>query len=1049
MDLIGASLRKPVSVLVLAAGIVVFSVLAVKNMAIDIFPEIGNPAIYVAQPYGGLSPEQMEGFLSSVLEQHFIYVAGVKSMESRSVQGMSVIKLEFHEGTDMAEAMGQVVAQVNRAGGKMPPGTIAPFVVRQDAGNVPVGQLVFSSSTRSLSEIQDLAVTRIRPMFSGLPGVSSPPPVGGNQKTIVVSVNPEKLQSFGLSTEDVVSAIAENNRLSPAGSIRSGGIEYAIRTNAIVRDIQELGRIPLHKGNGPTVYVKDLATIEMASDIATGLALVNGQRSVYIPVNKRAGASTWTVVKNLKEALPAMRRAVPDDIEVTYAFDQSGYVVSALRNILAEGLIAALLIGLMVVLFLGSARSGIVVVTTIPLSLLFSVVFLALTGQTFNIMTLAGLALSVGVLVDEASVTIENIHRHIEMGKSLSKAVADGAREIVVPKLLIVFCLLAVFVPSFFMSGVARSMFVPLSLAVGAAMIGSFVLSQTLVPVASAWLLRKNGGEGRNPHGGATGRYARFARWYAGRLSFLLRWEKLAVPLYLLGTASAAVLMFLGTGTEIFPKTDSGQIKMRLLAPEGSRIEATEALVLQVLDKIHGIVGEDMVEVSSAYVGTIPSAYPASAVSIWNSGPHAAFLLVKIRNGAALAGDPLKERIREFLAAEMPGMTVSFEPGDIVEQVMGMGASTPVEIALTGKDIAETARFAKKIQGELKKIPALRDVNILQPLNSPTLQIDIDRQRAGKLGLSAAEVNQSLVSATSSSRFTRPVFWLDMQSGNNYQVQVEVPQYRMDSPDEISNVFMPRINGFNSRLRDLAQIGTGTSQGEVVRINQQRAVLVTANIHGSTLGGLARQIDKALAAAGEPPRGMVVLKRGQLETLADTMDELKGGLLVALTVVMLMLAVNFQSFRVALATLSTLPAVAVGVLSFLWLAGASLNIQSYLGLILAFGVSVANAILFVTFAEDSRRVNGSSLASARMAGESRLRPILMTAISMIVGLLPLALGGGQTGPLGIAVIGGMICSTLAILFFLPPVYARLMLNVSNTSVSLDPYDKNSAFYEEN
>jgi multidrug efflux pump subunit AcrB len=522
MDLIKLSLRKPISVMVVILAIGFFAFLTIRSMPIDIFPKVGVPTIYVIQPYGGLSPEQMEGYLSSFYEQHFIYITGISSMESRSVQGMSQIKLQFHEGTDMAESMSQVVAQVNRAGGKMPPGTVAPFVVRYDAGNVPVGQLVFSSESRSLSEIQDLAVNRVRPMFSSLPGVSSPPPVGGNQRSIVVDIDPEKLRSYRLSTEDVVEAIANGNRLVPSGSIRIDDTEYLVRPNSVVENFKELENIPIHNQRGPTVHLKDLAEVKNSADIATGYALVNGQRSVYIPVTKRSDASTWTVVKNIKNALPAMRDAVPEDIKVEYAFDQSGYVIKSLRNILTEGLIASVLTGLMVLAFLGDWRSGLVVVMTIPLALLSSIVFLNLTGQTLNIMTLVGLALSIGVLVDEATVTIENIHRHLEMGKSLPRSIMDGTREIVIPKLLIVFSILAVFVPSFFMSGVPRSMFMPLSLAVGFAMIASFILSQSFVPVVANWLLDKKTLE-KQAEKQKEGRFDRIQERYQSTLSRLLQ----------------------------------------------------------------------------------------------------------------------------------------------------------------------------------------------------------------------------------------------------------------------------------------------------------------------------------------------------------------------------------------------------------------------------------------------------------------------------------------------------------------------------------------------
>ncbi|WP_035806686.1 efflux RND transporter permease subunit [Lunatimonas lonarensis] len=1048
MDLIKLSLRKPISVMVVILAIGFFAFLTIRSMPIDIFPKVGVPTIYVAQPYGGLSPEQMEGYLSSVYEQHFIYITGISSMESRSVQGMSLIKLQFHEGTDMAESMAQVVAQVNRAGGKMPPGTIAPFVVRYDAGNVPVGQLVFSSESRSLSEIQDLAVNRVRPMFSSLPGVSSPPPVGGNQRSIVVDIDPEKLRSYRLSTEDVVEAIANGNRLVPSGSIRIDDTEYLVRPNSVVENFKELENIPIHNQRGPTVYLKDLAEVKNSADIATGYALVNGQRSVYIPVTKRSDASTWTVVKNIKNALPAMRDAVPEDIKVEYAFDQSGYVIKSLRNILTEGLIASILTGLMVLVFLGDWRSGLVVVMTIPLALLSSIVFLNLTGQTLNIMTLVGLALSIGVLVDEATVTIENIHRHLEMGKSLPRSIMDGTKEIVIPKLLIVFSILAVFVPSFFMSGVPRSMFMPLSLAVGFAMIASFILSQSFVPVVANWLLDKKSLE-KQAEKQKGGRFDRIQERYQSTLSRLLQQSKLTVAFYGVLSLLSVAGLYLLIGTEIFPQVDAGQFQVRVNAKEGTRIEQTERLTQRFYKELEVLTGKGNIEISSGFVGTIPSAYPASTTYIWNSGPQQAVLTVKLKEGSGIKVAQLKEDIRMMVSEKLPELRISFEPADIVDQVMSMGASNPLEVAVTGKDLKETRAFAEKIRSNLQQIAYLRDVQIAQPLDYPTLDVNIDRIKAGQLGLTADDVGRSMISATNSSRFTRPVYWLDKNSGNAYQVQVEIPQYTMNSQEDLENIFLPRVGESNNRLGDVAGISPSLSQGEVVRLNQQRMVSVTANLHNKTIGSARKDIENAIDAAGEKPRGLNVIVRGQMEFLEETLSELQTGLIIAVFVIFLMLATNFQSFKAALSTLSTIPAVAVGSLLFLLLFGVTLNIQSYMGLIMALGVSVANAILFTTFAEEERKKHGDALKAAKAAGKSRLRPILMTSISMIVGLIPLAVGGDQTAPLGIAVIGGLLFSTVTTLLIMPSVYSRLLKNASIAPVSLDPYDANSNHYESN
>ncbi|MBL7865918.1 MAG: efflux RND transporter permease subunit, partial [Cyclobacteriaceae bacterium] len=492
MNLLQGALRKPITVLVAVLAIVFFSVMAIRNMKIDIFPTLGLPTIYVAQPYGGLSPEQMEGLITSYYEYHFLYVTGVKFVESKSIQGATIIKVQFQEDTDMSQAMAEIVGYVNRSRAFMPPGTVPPFITRFDAGSVPVGQLVFTSDTRSLSEISDLALFRVRPMFSTLPGVSAPPPFGGNQKTVVIKVDPERIKNYKLSPDEVVQAIAKANTISPAGNVRIGDETVLTPQNTIVENIKELETVPITLGAGPAIYVRDIASVQLSSDVTTSYALVNGKRSVYIPVTKRSTASTWDVVKRVKAALPEMQAAIPEDIKVTYEFDQSGYVINSLLSLLFEGGLGAILTGLMVLLFLGDKRSALIIVLTIPLALLTGVTFLFLAGQTINIMTLGGLALAVGILVDEGTVTIENIHRHQEMGKMKARAIMDACKEIVWPKLLILLCILAVFVPSLFMTGVPRGMFLPLSLAVGFAMIASFFLSNTFVPVLANWWLNDN-----------------------------------------------------------------------------------------------------------------------------------------------------------------------------------------------------------------------------------------------------------------------------------------------------------------------------------------------------------------------------------------------------------------------------------------------------------------------------------------------------------------------------------------------------------------------------
>ena len=586
MWLINVAMKRPITIIVAVIGVALCAVLALTRMPVDIFPDLNLPVIVVAQPYGGMDPAQMEGYLVYYYEYHFLFITGIEHVESRSIQNIGLIKLYFHPGTDMSQALAQTVSYVDRSRAFMPPGTVAPFVVRFDVGTVPVGQLILSSETRSVGEIQDLALNRVRPMFSTLPGVSAPPPFGASQRTVVIRVDPNRLRGFHMSPEEVVRAVATGNTILPAGNVRIGDINRLAPLNSSVTQIQELAALPIRTGAGPTVFLRDIGTVENGSDIVTGYALVNGRRTVYIPVTKRADASTLEVVSRVKAELPRMQALVPEDIKVSFEFDQSTYVKNAIRGLATEGLLGALLTGLMVLLFLRDVRSALIVVTTIPFALLAALVGLWLTGQTVNIMTLGGLALAIGILVDEATVAIENIHTHLARGEPRSHAVFVAGRETITPRLLAMLSVLAVFIPSFFMIGIARSLFVPLSLAVGFAMLASYVLSNTLVPVLSAWLLREQRGtEGTHSF---FDKFRKKYRLFIARL-FPLRW------LVLVGYAivAIAVIVLIGRrlGTDIFPSVDTGQFQLRLRAPTGTRVERTELIALKALDAIRDQAG--------------------------------------------------------------------------------------------------------------------------------------------------------------------------------------------------------------------------------------------------------------------------------------------------------------------------------------------------------------------------------------------------------------------------------------------------------------------------
>ncbi|MEO8662858.1 MAG: efflux RND transporter permease subunit, partial [Bryobacteraceae bacterium] len=660
MWLVRLALRRPVTILVAVIALALAAGLAVTRMPVDIFPNLGAPAIFVAQPYGGMDPAQMEGYLTYYYEYHFLYITGIEHVESKSIQGAALMKLVFHPDTDMNQAMAQTVGYVNRARAFMPPGAVPPFIVRYDAGSVPVGQLVFSSPIRSPGEMQDIALNRVRPLFATLPGVSAPPPFGGNQRTIVVRLDPDKMRSYRVSPEEAITAVNRASVVMPSGVVRTGDLARIASSNSVVGgNLQELADAPVRVGSSTAIFLRDIGVVENGTDVVTGYAHVNGRRTVYIPVTKRSDASTLAVINRVRAALPDMRKVVPEDVSISLEFDQSRFVSSAIRGLVNEGLLGALLTGLMVLLFLRDWRSGLIVVVTIPFSLLAAVIGLWALGQTVNIMTLGGLALAVGVLVDEATVEIENIHTHMASGLSRARAIVEACSKTAGPRLLAMLCILSVFVPSFFMTGVGRQLFVPLALAVGLAMISSYVLSSTLVPVLSAWLMRT--GEGEEKRG-------LLRRAYEAYLKPVLRLRWLTVAVYLAGAALLLWLLLPQLGTEVFPTVDAGQFQLRLRAPTGTRIERTELVALKALDIIKREVGADNVAITTGFIGVQPASYPINTIYLWTSGPHEAVLLVALKPSATLRGEPLRERLRQKFGEEMPGVAMSFEAGDIVSQ---------------------------------------------------------------------------------------------------------------------------------------------------------------------------------------------------------------------------------------------------------------------------------------------------------------------------------------------------------------------------------------------
>ncbi|MBA4074011.1 MAG: acriflavin resistance protein [Cyanobacteria bacterium PR.023] len=1039
MWLIKLAMGRPITIMVFVITALFAAFLSVKGMKIDIFPNLNMPVIYVIQPYGGMDPAQFEAFIVAHYENHFLYVSGVDHIESKAIQNTAVMKIVFKADTDMAEAMSNIVAQVERSRAKMPPGTVTPFILRFDAGNVPVGYVVLSSKSKSVGQIEAIADERVRPIISTIPGATTTHPFGGNVRTIVITVNPQRLRALHLSSEDIVNAVTTGNMITPSGLVKSGDSQRIANLNSTVLDIHELEKIPLRLGPGASLTLGDVATVVDDMDIATGYALVDGRRTVFMTISKLADASTLDVVQRVRAALPQMRAVIPQDIIVSFDFDQSIYVTEAISGLVYESLIGALLTGGVVLLFLQDIRSALIVVATIPIALALAVVGLAGSGQTINIMTLGGLSLAVGVLVDEATVAIENIHTHLDRGAPLYKGISDACREVITPQLLAVLSVLAVFLPSFFMEGTTKALFVPLSLSVGFAMTASYVLSNTLVPVLCGWLLHTSTGE-KHKVNKIAALLIKLRRQYTHNLVKILRLRVPLIVTYIVATP--ALLLWLGPmlKTEVFPTGNPSSFQIRLIGPVGTRIELTEKYTKKVLDIISRAAGPDNVEISICYVGTQPPNFALSNVYIWTSGPQEALMLIALKHDAKIRLNDLKERLRKEVANELPQISLSFESGDIVNKIMNLGAPTPIQVDITGSNLSQDEAYARKILEQLRQVSTIRDAFIVQPLEYPTIDVTIDRTRAGQLGLTAADISKALVPAVYSSRFLKQIWWRDPHHGHSYQIQVQYPAANMESIRDVEMIPVRTGDAESPRVGEVADVNFGKMVGEYDRYNLRRMLSITANIASDDLGSAAREVDKAIARAGTPPRGLNVNVRGQVPILRSTMSGLANGLGLAVVAILLMLVAYFQRVKLALVVMSVIPAILLGVAISIKLANVSLNVQSFMGTIMAVGIGIANAILIVSFSE-SRRIAGQPAGSAAVRGAaSRLRPVLMTSIAMIAGMLPMALGlaegGERTAPLGVAVIGGLSFSLFAVLFILPAIFAMVQSGSSRTVPSM-------------
>ncbi len=1079
MNPIVFAMKHPITTLMLVVGLIGGGTLAYFKMRVDIFPSLNTPKVYVFLDYMGMSPEQVEGFIVNQLELYFQYVDGIADIDTRNIQQVALCRLSFFPGTDMGQAMAQVVAMSNRAMSWMPKGTLPPMIMRMDAGSVPVGHLVFEPEPQpgvkatDLGKIADLAQNVIRPLVQKfVPGTVAISPFGPNMRSIVVTVDPHKLLTYNLDPEQINEALAKGNTIIPAGNVYVRDLMPMVENNATVdKNVKEgLGAIPIKLEQN--VYLRDVATIKDDVDITYGHALVNGKKSVYLPIIKKDTGSTLEVVKYIHKAMPTFRDAATSlypDVKVSFEFDESPTVVAAVESVATEGLIGAGLTGLMIMLFLGDLRSVIVVVSNIPLALLGSLFGLWLTGNTINIMSLGGLALAIGILVDEATVEVENVHAQMKRTHNVASAVLPGNLITAVPRLLALLCILSVFIPAFIMGDPLRSLFMPLTLAVGFAMISSYLLSSTFVPIMCVRLLKHMGHHEEKP-----GLFGHLLMAYGKAVNWFVRLRWLVAPAYLGGCVLILGVVGTQVGTELFPQIDSGQFVLRFRPPPGSNYDLTREMAIKCLAEIEKEAGEDNVEISMGYVGQVAPNFGINNMVLFMRGPDDGQLRVALKETSGVKLAEFREKLREVLPERIiPWLenrlvkgglsrteahqqaktaTFGFEPGDIVTEVMSFGSMTPIAVRVVGTDLKMVRQHAEKIVAEMKHIKCLRDVGFEQMLDYPTVEVNIDREMAGLSQATVEDVKHALVMATSSTRFTNLNYWVDKKTGFDYLVQVQVPIQKIEKAEDVEILPLKSVNSdVNLMIRDVAKVRKGVRPGEVDRDMSQRYVTVTANVEGTDMGRASSEVEQAIVSAGTPPAGVRVETMGQLPPMVAMFQALSIGLGVAVFVIFVLLTAYFESWQLALISIGSVPGVLAGIATILYLTNTSLNIESFMGSIMCLGVSVSNSVMLVTFMNEHWRMGKPAVESAIVGAGERLRPILMTACAMTVGMVPMALalerGSQMQAPLGLAVIGGLVMSTFATLLVLPSIFAVVIGSKQSHSPSLYPDDPESAHYD--
>ena len=1046
IDVVRTALRRPYTFVVLAILLVIIGPLCALRMPTDIFPEIRIPVIAVAWQYTGLPPEQMAGRIATGFQRGLTTtVNDIEHIEATSYPGISIIKVFFQPGVNVAVANAQVTAIAQVAVRQMPPGTTPPLILNYNAATVPILQLALSGKGLSEQALFDLGVTSVRTPLVTVPGAAIPFPYGGKQRIVQIDLDNTAMQARGLSGQDVAQALAAQNLLLPIGNQKIGSLEYVLQLNSAPSVIAELGNLPIKVVNGSTIYIRDVANVHDGNSPQTSIVHVDGGRSVLMSVLKNGAASTLDIVDGVRAKLVEIKPTWPASLNVAPINDQSIFVRAAVTGVAVEGIIAAALTSLMILLFLGSWRSTVIIAVSIPLSILGSIAALAALGETLNIMTLGGLALAVGILVDDATVTIENINWHLEHGKDVETSIMDGAAQIVTPAFVSLLCICIVFVPMFFLQGVARFLFVPMAEAVMFAMAWSFLLSRTLVPTMSKYLLRPHA-----PHTGpgsevpATGnplvlfqrrfeaRFEHLREAYRGLLRVALdgRWRFVAGFMTVVLLSFALVPML---GSNFFPAVDSGQILMHARVPVGTRVEESAVRFSRIEEAIRRVIPSEEIATLVDVIGLPPSSINLTYNNTGVIGTQDGDVQIALRKGHPPTEDYVR-RLREVLPREFPDTVFSFPPADIVSQILNFGAPAPIDLQIRGNDLEANFAYANKLLKAIRAVPGVADARIQQSNRAPVFAVNVDRSRAQELGLTTRDVTNSLVVSLAGSSQVAPTYWLNPANGISYSVVMQTPQYELDSLAALGNLPVTGTAGGNTQvLGGLATFTRGSANAVVSQYDLQTMVQINATTQDRDLGAVAADVRRVIADhAADLPAGSTVALLGQVRTMDSAFSGLLFGLLGAIVLIYLLIVVNFQSWRDPFVIITALPAALAGIVWMLFATRTTLSVPALTGAIMCMGVATANSVLVISFARERLEQTGDSVAAALDAGFVRFRPVMMTALAMIIGMLPMALGlgegGEQNAPLGRAVIGGLLFATVATLVFVPVVFSLVHAN---------------------